>query len=139
MKYPNRSQSTPVVPLRRPNFEMGWEAFIAFPHDRRLQGADDLPPVERASPVYSSPATYVAGQIPELVDLILGFASKPSLYNCLFVCKAYSNIAKKHIWRDLPSAIPLLKLLGPIVTFDQFGYAISWVSRPPPIPRCKKS
>ncbi|KAG8942073.1 hypothetical protein FRC04_003876 [Tulasnella sp. 424] len=130
MKYPNRSQSLPVTPLPRP--EMDWEVMKVFSLYRRLEGADDLSPVKRASPVYSSPATYAVGQIPELVDRILGFASKPSLYNCLFVCKAYSNFATKHIWRDLPGAIPLLKLLGPIVTFDRPGQSPSWGFRTPP-------
>ncbi|KAG8964925.1 hypothetical protein FRC05_003531 [Tulasnella sp. 425] len=127
MKYVNHSQSLPDIRLRR--LELQREALMVSSQDNRCpQGADDLSPAERASPVYSSPATYAVGQIPELVELILGFASKLSLYNCLFVCKAYSNIATKHIWRDLPSAIPLLKLLGPILTMGEPGLTNpSWI------------
>ncbi|KAG8984064.1 hypothetical protein FRB90_005589, partial [Tulasnella sp. 427] len=49
----------------------------------------------------------------EIIDHILSFASRPALFNCLFTCKAYSDFAKSHLWRRLPTAIPLFDLLGP--------------------------
>ncbi|KAG8985652.1 hypothetical protein FRB90_004526 [Tulasnella sp. 427] len=49
----------------------------------------------------------------EIIDHILSFASRRALFNCLVTCKAYSDLAKSHLWRHLETAIPLFDLLGP--------------------------
>ncbi|KAG8964927.1 hypothetical protein FRC05_003533 [Tulasnella sp. 425] len=59
-------------------------------------------------------AMYTVGQMAEIMEVILSFASRSSLYNCTLVCKSYHDIAIKYLWRRLPSAWPLLRLLGSI-------------------------
>ncbi|KAG8978285.1 hypothetical protein FRB90_008499, partial [Tulasnella sp. 427] len=60
------------------------------------------------------PAMYKVGQIEELVNHILMFASRSALYNCLLVCKSYYYAAIPNLWEEIPSAWPLLHLLGGI-------------------------
>ncbi|KIO23581.1 hypothetical protein M407DRAFT_9364 [Tulasnella calospora MUT 4182] len=65
------------------------------------------------------------GQIAEIIDVILSFTSRSSLYNCALVCKSYHDIAIKYLWRTIPSAWPLLSFLGIVCPeFDIDG--ITW-------------
>ncbi|KAG9045390.1 hypothetical protein FS837_006381 [Tulasnella sp. UAMH 9824] len=63
---------------------------------------------------------YTVGQLAEIVDVILSFSSRSSLYNCALVCKSYYGVAIKYLWRRLPSALPILSLLGDIEYFGPY-------------------
>ncbi|KAG8957359.1 hypothetical protein FRC00_004083 [Tulasnella sp. 408] len=75
-------------------------------------------------------AIYTAGQMAEIVDVIFSFASRSSLYNCALVCKSYHDIAIKHLWRKLPSAWPLLRLLGDVQELGEYVRAWRFITTP---------
>ncbi|KIO23587.1 hypothetical protein M407DRAFT_26959 [Tulasnella calospora MUT 4182] len=137
MKPPNRSQSLPNRGWCIPHSELPWVPLVAFQRNPYSPGQatparNDLPSVLQVSADLNA-AAQAFGQIPELVDLMMSFASEPLLYDCLFVCKAYNSIAKKYLWEKLSSAIPLLSLLGPIITTGKpDSPSASWNFRTPP-------
>ncbi|KAG8902760.1 hypothetical protein FRB99_004151 [Tulasnella sp. 403] len=57
-----------------------------------------------------SPSTSRALQIPELVDMICGYASKNDLKTILLVNREFCEVAADHLWRVLKNAKPLLHL-----------------------------
>ncbi|KAG8940479.1 hypothetical protein FRC00_013007 [Tulasnella sp. 408] len=130
-----RSQSLPTVQSYISNPEMDLDVF-SYRDNRRqhLRGSAAPNNVSFVEPLMGSSAVaHVVGHIPELVDLILAFAHRPLLYTCLFVCRTYSCIAKKYLWRLLPSAIPLFNLLGPMIKVGQpDSYFDYWAFRAPP-------
>ncbi|KAG8956123.1 hypothetical protein FRC00_005057 [Tulasnella sp. 408] len=137
MDGPNRSQPLPNREWCNPDLKLDWNPFATNQLTPYLPSRDgpltqNGPPSTVRALEDSGAAAHAVGQLPELVELILSFASESLLYSCLFVCKAYSSIAKKYIWRELPEAIPLLSLLGPIITTGQPNSpSASWVSFPP--------
>ncbi|KAG9045392.1 hypothetical protein FS837_006383 [Tulasnella sp. UAMH 9824] len=75
-------------------------------------------------------AIYTVGQMAEMIDVIFSFASRSSLYNCALVCKSYHDIAIKHLWRRLPSAWPLVRLLGDIQEWGDYVRAWRFITTP---------
>ncbi|KIO23586.1 hypothetical protein M407DRAFT_9365 [Tulasnella calospora MUT 4182] len=130
-----RSQSLPIIRSGISDSEMDLDVSVyrdnCDPQVRASPTPDDVSLVEES--VGSNAVAHAVGQVPELVDLVLSFAHRPLLHTCLFVCKGYSCIAKKYLWRLLPSAIPLFNLLGPIITTEQLNsYFDCWAFRAPP-------
>ncbi|KAG9045393.1 hypothetical protein FS837_006384 [Tulasnella sp. UAMH 9824] len=130
-----RSQSLPTARSYISGSEMDPDVFsyrdTRYQHLRGSSTPNDVSFIELS--MRSTVVVHVVGHIPELADLILSFAHRSSLYNCLFVCKTYSCIARKYLWRLLPSATPLFNLLGPIVSIKQpDSYFDCWAFRAPP-------
>ncbi|KAG8906956.1 hypothetical protein FRC01_007854 [Tulasnella sp. 417] len=143
MSRPKRSKSLPTS-LRRffydRSAELGWPLsvisrsdrshYLLPPQDpptRNGQAANILAPKE---PIL---AAYTVGQIQNLVELILSFASERLLLNCLWVCKAYNHIANKYLWKELSNADLLLELLGPIIDIGEASTpSTSWDFSAPP-------
>ncbi|KAG8920924.1 hypothetical protein FRC01_000526, partial [Tulasnella sp. 417] len=49
--------------------------------------------------------------VPELVDGVLSFATRPTLVSCALVCKRWSQVALDRLWKQLDSIFPLLELV----------------------------
>lgn len=115
-----RSQSLPTPRSYISDSEMGLDEF-SYRDNRHQQLRSSAIPndVSFVGPLMGSNAVAHVGHVPELVDLILSFANRPLLFKCLFVCEMYSYIARKYLWRLLPSAVPLFNLLGPMITIGQ--------------------
>ncbi|KAG9045391.1 hypothetical protein FS837_006382 [Tulasnella sp. UAMH 9824] len=119
MEYsnPHYSPAGPGARSRLPELILDWEPFVI--RGRGYVVAE-----------HQTLAIYTVGQIAEIVEVILSFASRPSLYNCALVCKSYHDIAINYLWRRLPSAWPLLRLLGNIQEFQDFRREWRFVTTP---------
>ncbi|KAG8903416.1 hypothetical protein FRC01_009203, partial [Tulasnella sp. 417] len=134
MQHTSRARSLPVTRWT-PHSDMDVGELVyrdtRYPQVRRSRSVDEIPFVEES--VGLNTVVHFVGQVQELVDLIFSFAQRPLLHSCLFVCKAYSCIAKKYLWREPPSTILLFNLLGPITTVEQPGsYFDCWTFSPSP-------
>ncbi|KAG8910336.1 hypothetical protein FRC01_006388, partial [Tulasnella sp. 417] len=127
MYRPKRSNSLPETWECIPHFELGWPFSVLSRSDRRhylllsqqdtLAKKDQFPNIRAQEEL--SKAAYKVGQIRELVELILSFASKHLLSRCMLVFKAYNQIAKKYLWQELRHVGMLLNLLGTITPIGE--------------------
>ncbi|KAG8863506.1 hypothetical protein FRB96_008246 [Tulasnella sp. 330] len=67
---------------------------------------------------------HVIFSIPEIIDNIMCLATSSSRAQAARVSQHWSSLSLGYIWRDLPSILPLLDLLSPLVTgFNRWGFS----------------
>lgn len=67
---------------------------------------------------------------PELLEMIMEHQGRGTLASCVLVCRSWSDVALRRLWRELDSPMPLLELLAalhPIETKEGTGIHKAWV------------